>query len=299
MGAPAYAHPAMLASERPVRLAAFGELLWDVYPKARLLGGAPANVAFHADAAGAEAMLISRVGADALGHQACVQLAAAGVDVSLVGRDPDHPTGSVTVTLGPDGPSYAIEQGAAWDFILPSPEITAALAQVDVFCFGSLAQRSAVSRNTLRKLVTLLHASQARPLLVFDLNLRPPFVELDLVLESIAMAQLIKLNDDELSWLQTTLGFADGVRWLLEQGPSKHVALTRGAEGATIITATERIDCAGFESSGSDPVGAGDAFTATLAVEIARSTPLDRALRRACERGAWVAGKAGAMPAQD
>ncbi len=297
MGAPAYAHPAMLASERPVRLAAFGELLWDVYPKARLLGGAPANVAFHARALGAQSTLVSRVGNDALGREARAELERRGVDVSQVGTDQEHATGTVTVTLTSAGPQFVIEPHAAWDFISVDAAAHARLTCVDAFCFGSLAQRHQVARTALFQILDGF--TEARPLLVFDVNLRPPFVDLGLVLRSIERADVVKLNEDELAWLAHALDVPDAVDWLLAQRPHQLIAVTRGARGAALCTGSGNVEHPGFASSGIDPVGAGDAFTATLAVEILNGSALDVALESACRRSAWVAGKSGAMPAPD
>lgn len=278
------------------RIACFGELLWDVYTGARHLGGAPANVAFHASACGGQGVLVSRVGQDELGPEAVARMRANGVDVTHVSVDADRPTGQVRVVPTATGPTYVIEPQAAWDFIPLTHQLLTDAAQCDVLCFGTLAQRAAVSRGTLHGLLDHVHGVQRPPKVVLDLNLREPFVDLRLVLESIERADVIKLNEGEAEWLAEQLGVGNAAEWLRQREHVELVALTRGSRGAAIFSKANVVEHAGVASSGVDPVGAGDAFTACLALGLARRTPLPEILAVACERAAWVAARPGAMP---
>jgi fructokinase len=288
----------------------WGELLWDLYPSSAHLGGASANVAFHAARIGAHSSLVSRVGNDPLGARALEAMSAAGVDVSHVTIDPERATGHVHVTLEQGEPRFRIGEAVAWDRIEGSPALSAAIDGAHVFCFGTLAQRTPTVRGALMQELRRIGARGRatlrtpfdRPLRLLDLNLRPPFFEPSLLLESAALADVVKLNEHELEHARTLcakLGTArDPLAWLLEQTDVLLVAVTRGARGAHFYSRHLFIEQDGFPSSGIDPVGAGDAFTAVLAVGLALGKPLPEIAEAACRHAAWVAGLPGAQPAE-
>lgn len=283
----------------------WGELLWDVYPDEARLGGASANLAHHAAQIGCESLLVSRVGDDALGQDALGLLRRSGVDVSWVSVDTERPTGKVRVEIVGGEPRFTIEADVAWDRIRATPELRQGVQAADAFCFGTLAQRTPLVRGELLALLdSLIEGARERqrgPLRVLDLNLRPPFLDAELALAAIERAQVLKLNEGELEALGELPGVPAEVRrspleWLLARPQLRCVAVTRGARGAVLVTRAERVEHPGVPASGGDPVGAGDAFTAVLARELVRDSPLPLAAARACRYAAWVASQPGAQP---
>lgn len=307
------------------RVVSWGELLWDVYPTEARLGGASANLAFHAAQLGCESLLVSRVGRDELGARALELLRDGGVDVSGVQQDDDVPTGEVRVELVDGEPRFAIGAPAAWDRIRLTSAVAARIRHADALCFGTLAQRTPLVRGELLSLLTELRdaelageaeaprdakASRDRemarsdrgPLRVVDLNLRAPFIDAGFVLDALEHAEVVKLNEAEVDALRHLDGAPADLRvaplpWLTSR--VRLVAVTRGSRGALLLTEDERLEHPGFPSTGADPVGAGDAFTAVLARELCRGTPLAVVLERACRYAAWVASRPGAQPRPD
>ncbi len=286
----------------------FGELLWDLYPEGSRLGGASANVAYHGAQLGCRSLLVSRVGRDALGERALAALQAGGVDVSGVTVDSTSPTGHVHVSLEDGEPRFRIGQEVAWDRIVCDPPLRARLLTANALCFGTLAQRSPlVQGELLGVLRRIADAGRARldgpgrhgrPLRLLDVNLRPPFDDADLLMGSLTHADVVKLNEDELARcaaLSHSQGAQNVISWLFERGVLL-VAVTRGARGATLHAPGLVVDHDGFHSSGVDPVGAGDAFTAVLAQGLTLGKSLPEILERACRYAAWVASEPGGQP---
>jgi len=271
----------LLVSQKP-RIVALGELLWDLLPEGPSLGGAPANVAYHATRVGGRGALISRVGTDELGERAVRELATRGVDVSLVGTDPQHPTGTVDVHFEAGEPRYTIGQDAAWDYIeLPS----AVGFDTGAVAFGTLAARtSGAALRTLDFIRRVRAAPEPRPLLALDLNLRPPHVNLEFIHEVLPLIDLLKLNEEEDAWLKQAVDVP-------------MVALTRGRAGAQLSAQGEIFSVPGIPVSGGDPVGAGDAFLASFLVELIQGTLPALCLEHANRYAAGVAAAKGAMPA--
>jgi fructokinase len=276
-----------------------GELLWDCFPDRRLPGGAPANVAFHAQQLGLSATAVTRVGCDALGDEICEFLRTQELSIDLVQRDPLHGTGTVTVDPAPNGTTYAFKPDSAWDFLEAQPALIAAMQTTKAVCFGTLAQRSSISRDTIH---ACLAATSPDCLIVYDVNLRPPFYERDWIELSLLRATIVKLNSEEVGVLShmfetlTTddLGFA---RQLLDERPQLElVCVTRGPEGCLVISRTEMIDVPGIPVQVVDTVGAGDAFTAALIQTRLADWPLSASANFANRVGALVAGCPGAMP---
>jgi len=275
-----------------------GELLWDCFPDRRLPGGAPANVAFHAQQFGLTAAVATRVGSDPLGDELCAFLQSQGLSTALVQRDPLHGTGTVTVETGPQGTRYTFLENSAWDFLEATPAWLAALSQARAVSFGTLAQRGAVSREAIHR---VLDAVSDTCLVVYDINLRPPFFDAAWIRRSLEQAAVVKFNNDEARMLQPLLGGpfgseADFARWLLETYDLEAVCMTRGEQGALAVTANETIDVPGIPMAVADTVGAGDAFTAGLIWARLAAWPWDRAVRLANQAGALVASRPGAMP---
>ncbi len=262
-----------------------------------MLGGSPANVAYHAALLGAPATLISRVGADALGRRATQQLLAAGVDTSRLQTDAVLPTGMVHVEFHQRQPTYRIATPAAWDAIGVSREHVQ-LGPTSVFCFGTLAARSQTSRTTLTRLLqTLDQFSLAeRPWRLLDLNLRPPHSDFGVVQTHLRYAEILKLNDEELHWLEEQVGHGNGLDYLLERHQLRWVIVTHGPGGATLYGHALRVHASVSLAQGGDTVGAGGAFVAAIAVQLSRGKRPPEALSAANRYAGWVAGERGAMP---
>ncbi len=281
------------------RIVAIGEVLWDVYPERAHLGGAPANVLCHAATLGADAWLVSAVGADALGDSALEALEARGVHCDCVRRDAAHSSGQVRVMLDPDGvPQYEITADAAWDHIRWSGGLTSLAEHSDAICFGSLGQRASTSRATIRRFVESAPATSLR---MFDVNLRLGFHDAAVLDASLRLASAVKLNDEELPVVANACGIADGtsrdmLRAMMERYHLRLAALTRGACGALLLDQEGEDDCAAPECAATDTVGAGDAFTATLMMGVLRGLPLGPVNRHANAVAAWVSSQPGATP---
>ena len=276
-----------------------GEVLWDLLPGGRQLGGAPANFAYHAHALGAESLVVSRVGRDDLGRDLVEHLNALGLVTSGISVDPAAPTGTVSVTLDPTGqPTYTIHTDVAWDFLEAGPEVLRAAAGADAVCFGTLAQRHPVARDSIRR---LLQATRPEALRIFDINLRQRFWSREVIVESLALANVLKLNDEELPILMDLLGWPceddQGLMARLAQRfDLRAVALTRGARGSLLWTADRSWNWPGSDLKVADTVGAGDSYTAALALGLlSRKSPED-ILRIAHRVADFVCTQPGATP---
>ena len=254
-----------MASAAPSVVVA-GEALWDGLPGGLFLGGAPCNVGVHCTQLGRRAAAATRVGRDQLGEEICDRLAARGVDTSLIQFDDKHRTGFVKVTMAGSEPTYDIVKASAWDFLEPTAELLAAGAAADAVVFGSLAQREAGARETIRK----LRAGAKRT--VFDVNLRPPFIFPDVVQESAQGVWLLKLNEEEAvklcEWAKLSAGgnAGDMARALGERFGCQGVVVTCGGDGAALWRreGNTLVTHAGCKVTAVDAVGAGDAFLASL-----------------------------------
>jgi fructokinase len=276
-----------------------GELLWDVFPDGRrILGGAPANFAYHAGTLGAHAVAVSAIGSDPLGRELIANFARIGMATDGLAVLPDRMTGTVSVSLDAAGkPTYIIHEGVAWDALPWSDGMARLAAGADVIGFGSLAQRSATSRDTIRRLL-----ASARPdcLKVFDLNLRQQYFSRDVVAESLTAANVLKLNDEELPVVARLLGLPqtedDALSILMARYDLSMVALTRGSHGSLLLSRQARHEYPGCPAQVVDTVGAGDAFTAALAIGLHQGLALDAINAAANRLAAHVCAQAGATP---
>ncbi|MFN2567508.1 MAG: carbohydrate kinase, partial [Gemmatimonadaceae bacterium] len=274
-----------------------GEVLWDALPAGLFLGGAPFNVACHLRAAGLPATMVSRVGVDLLGEEALRRLLRCGVGTDLVQVDPTLPTGFVRVTVNGDGgdPKYEIVEPAAWDAIAPSDALFRRAADARAVVFGSLAQRNAVTRGTIERLL------ETEALKVFDVNLRPPYDDRDVVCRSLQCADVMKMNDDEMrrlaAWFDLRGGPREMAAALAEAFACRTVCITRGRDGAALWREGRWIEHPGFEVEVRDTVGAGDAFLAVLLAGFLTGAEDRALLRHANLIGAYVVTQFGAVPA--
>lgn len=262
---------------RPPRVVGLGEILWDLLPSGRQMGGAPANVACHAAALGAESFMVSRVGKDNDGLELVRRLTVAGVDCRALQWDDRHPTGTVRVSIDALGqPGFEICGGVAWDFLTGDPESLLWALEADAICFGTLAQRHEVSRGSIRQ---FLEAAKPGCLRVFDVNLRQDYFNDEILKASLRRSSVVKLNDAELPVLSTRLGLLGDVRSQLKGMVTRYglrgVALTRGGEGSLLGLDGEWSEHRGYPARVVDTVGAGDAFTAAMILGILAGWPVD------------------------
>ncbi len=286
------------APKRSPVLVGLGEILWDLLPNGRQLGGAPANFAYHARSLGAEARLVTRVGNDALGDLTREKLAGLGLPGDGLQIDPVLPTGTAGVVVAPDGqPQFTIHEPAAWDALELTDGARKAVTDADAVCFGTLGQRDPRSRATLRALV----AAAPRPALrILDLNLRQEYYSPALIQESLALASVLKLNEAELARLQELLGLPGDTRSQIAALAEKHqlraVACTRGADGSLLYAAGRWSEHPGVQVEVVDTVGAGDAFTAAMTLGLLAGWDLDEVTRRAIDLATFVCTQPGATP---
>jgi fructokinase len=281
--------------EAPI-VVGLGEILWDLLPSGRQLGGAPANFAYCSHLLGNRSVVVSRVGTDQLGTDVMRQLQQAQLGDDLVQSDPVHPTGTVNVEIDHAGqPKFEITYPAAWDFLEWDQKLRQLAQSSDAVCFGSLAQRSPKSREAI---LNFLDVTGSEALRVFDVNLRQSFYSAEIIADSMRRAKVIKLNDQELPTVARLLelpqkNFAEDVLARFNLGL---VCLTRGEHGSCLIDRTGRHEHPGFVVQVKDAIGAGDAFTAGLVHELLRGSPLGTMNDTANRMGAWVASCSGAMP---
>ena len=276
-----------------------GELLWDLFPSGKLLGGAPANFAYIASLLGDEGIPASRLGDDSLGRAAIRRLGQLGLSTAFIQQDADHPTGTVKVEVDRAGqPGFEIAQPVAWDFLDWTPQWQDLAQQTDAVCFSTLAQRSERSRATMRSFLVGMRPVALR---VCDINLRQSFFTAPVVAESMRLANIVKLNHEELPRVMHLLQLEDGdehasARRLLSSYDLNLVCITRGTNGSLLLSGTEYTEHPGFNVKVADTVGAGDAFTAALVHGHLRRAPLAQINETANRVGAWVASQSGATP---
>ena len=279
-----------------------GEVLWDLLPDGEQFGGAPANFACHAAILGADVTMVSAVGPDQRGKDGVSILSSYSIDVSLMQTVTDDPTGTVGVELDDRGkPTFEIHQGSAWDQVEWTDELGSRITLANAIYFGTLGQRSEVSRRTIRQALDAATATKITR--VLDINLRPPFFDTELIRDSIRFASILKLSDDELPEVCSACGieFIDAadtmLRGLLRFGELDMVVVTRGANGAVLVADEERVETHGVHIPVVDTVGAGDAFTAAFLIGELTGEPRDDCIRKACAVAAAACTHSGAVPA--
>lgn len=288
----------MTGSNTPT-VVGLGEVLWDVFDDSRRPGGAPANVAFQAGQLGGRGVVCSRVGRDDLGDELVAFLAEHGLATDWIQRDEAHPTGTVTVdTSEARAPRYTIHEDVAWDHLAWDADLERLIDSASAVCFGTLAQRQSVSRGTIQ---AALDRARPRCLLVYDVNLRQDWYRREWIEASLAAANLVKLNDQEVKVLAELLetGSADHgafARAVRTRFGVEQVCVTRGEKGCYLQGPGDEANCPGVEVEVADAVGAGDAFTAAWIMARLDGWPLARQAAFANRVGALVASRPGAMP---
>jgi fructokinase len=243
--------------------------------------------------------MVSQVGDDQLGTDAIEQLRSHSVDTDYVAVTSSHPTGTVTVELDANGkPSFSIAENVAWDHFRWTSSLEQLASQVDAVCFGTLGQRREDSRQVIRRFMSHVPRSCLR---VLDVNLRPPFDADEIIAQSLPLANVVKLSDEELERVAGACGDSGTEEILLaklaDQFELRLIALTRGSRGATLYRPDQRSDADGVSVDVQDTVGAGDSYTARMIMGLLADEPLELINQRACQIAAYVCSQSGATPA--
>lgn len=287
----------MRNTDHDKKIVGIGELLWDRFPDYKRPGGAPANVAFHASVLGNHGVILSRIGSDSNGSELKTFLIKHNVDVSYLQSDLRHPTGTVDVHFEDGEPEYTITDQVAWDYLEMTQKWNDLARETGAVCFGTLAQRNSTSRNTIRSFIRHTRPTSYR---IFDMNLRPPFYDNEILFDSIKLANVIKLNRDESELLQEVTGEPDPIQWLLREQAVDIVCVTLGSEGSKLFTLDGTVTRKGesVDTERGDAVGVGDAFTAALADALLKNLSMEEVLNHANNYAAKIATMKGGMPSE-
>lgn len=274
----------------------FGEVLFDLFPTHKKIGGAPLNVALRMKSLGVQSKIISKVGLDEEGLEIFDYLKSKDMDVSFIQKSKEYKTGVVHVMINEKGnASYDIAYPSAWDKIEQNDELSAVVSSSDVFIFGSLICRDEVSRNTLFSMIKQANYT------VFDVNLRQPYYIKENLIDLMKASDFIKLNDEELLELSQMLAspfhsFEQNIRFIASQMGTSQICVTKGAFGAVLFYNDKFYYNSGYFIKVADTVGAGDSFLASLITKLLRGDSPQKSLNFACAMGALVASKEGANP---
>ncbi len=279
-----------------MKITCFGEVLWDIFPEHKKIGGAPLNVALRLHSMGIDSSIITRIGDDDLGHGILNYVKKHGMPVDTFQKDDAYKTGEVIVTLDDENTAtYEISHPVAWDFIEYSEVLSQEVVQSDAIIFGSLASRNKVSRNTLLQFI------EKAKFKILDANLRPPHYDAKLLLELMKKADFIKLNDEELDIVcalfkinENTL--EDQIKTISAYTDTDQICITKGGKGATLWYQDALYNNTGYKVEVIDTVGAGDSFLATLISGLLQGEKPQQTIDNACAIGAMVAGSKGANP---
>ncbi len=279
------------------KIVGLGEALWDCLPEGKKLGGAPANFAYHAGQFGFDTLAVSALGEDALGDETIAALEEHRLNY-LMPRIP-YPTGTVQVTLDAQGiPTYNIREGVAWDNIPFTAEIEQVASECRAVCFGSLAQRSVVSRETIGK---FLDATPDDCVKIFDINLRQSFYTKEIIEASMRRCNILKINDEELVVVSRMFGLPDldeekRCKQLIADYNLDILVLTCGTNGSYVFTSDASFYQPTPKVEVADTVGAGDSFTGSFCAAILKGKPIQEAHELAVKVSAFVCTQNGAMP---
>lgn len=285
-------------NKKPV-VVGIGELLWDLLPTGKTAGGAPINFVYHASRLGAEGYAISAIGDDDNGRDILSELDKYKIQY-LIEKLP-YPTGTVHVDIEDDDiPHYTITERVAWDHMSPTSDAVDLAERADAICFGALGQRCQQSRETIQAILSFAPDSAYR---LFDINLRQHYYNKVLIEESLYLANVLKMNDDEMSELKNLFGLKgteeEVVNWFMENYNLRMVVLTAGADYSTVYTPDEVSTLATPKVDVVDTVGTGDAFSAALVMSLLKGQTLREAHECAVKISAFVCSREGAWPAYE
>ncbi len=274
----------------------YGEVLWDMLPTGKKLGGAPLNVALRAQSLGNQATVISSIGDDGIGKEIIQEIKSFSANLGHIQVSKNFATSEVLVHLDKNGAaSYEIKKPCAWDDIVLTDKDVEAVKTSDAFIYGSLIARSSTSRQTL---FALLDKAKFN---VFDVNLRPPHYSQQTLVSLMKHANFIKFNDDELFEICANMGFKNKeleacIQFVAKSTNTSQICVTLGEAGAVLFYNNEFFYNKGFKITVADTVGAGDSFLATIISNLLNGTSPQEAIDCACAIGAIVASKSGANP---
>lgn len=275
-----------------------GEALWDVLPEGKKIGGAPANFAYHVSQFGLESRVVSAVGNDELGKEILDNFREKELEIMI--ETVPYPTGTVQVKLDAEGvPCYDIKEGVAWDNIPYTQALEELAHRTKAVCFGSLAQRSAVSRDTINRFLDAMPSEDTWK--IFDINLRQGFYTKNILCHALGRCNVLKINEEELDTVGHLFGFPhlafqDKCQTLLAEYGLKMLILTCGAEGSYVFTPEQMSFIETPKIEVADTVGAGDSFTAAFVAATLSGMPVREAHRLAVDTSAYVCSCHGAMP---
>ncbi len=276
-----------------------GELIWDMLPEGKQLGGAPTNFAYVSRLLGHPSIVASRVGNDGLGREALERLRHMEINTRYLQLDESHPTGTVGVEVDERGEAlFAMNEDSAWDYLEWTEGWKELAARTDAVCFGTLGQREPQAREII---IRFLERTRREALRVFDVNLRHSFFTTEMLKRSLGLATIVKLNSVEVHTVARMLRL-EAVdeetlsRRLLDSHQIELVAITRGEQGSLLVTKEEVAAHPGFRVRIADTIGAGDAFTAALVHFYLSHAPLKVISEAANRMGSWIATQAGATP---
>lgn len=279
-----------------INAVSFGEVLWDVFPEGKKIGGAPLNLALRMRSLGCEVAMISCVGNDTDGDDIVNYVAAQGLDTKSIIRSGDYPTGLVNVTVNERGSaSYEISYPSAWDKIQLTDYARSLAQNADVIIYGSLVCRDVVSKSALEALL------KYNAYKVFDVNLRPPHYTQQTIMELMKSASFVKFNDEELLEIAAGMGsdletLEDNINFITQKTGITALCVTRGKHGALLLWEGKLYHNNGYVVKVADTVGAGDSFLASLIVQLISGKAPQQALDYSCAIGALVAAAPGANP---
>ncbi len=278
---------------RPI-IIGVGEILWDILPNGRQVGGAPINFVYHASKLGADCYAITAIGNDSLGDEIMKKVDDIGIN-HIIERVP-YSTGTVNVNLQEGIPNYTINEGVAWDYIPLTIEMKELAKRADAICFGTLAQRSEISRITIQSLLALVPDTAYR---IFDINLRQHYYSKEIITASLKYCNVLKMNDEELKLIIAILGIEadnniDACDYLIKTFNLKFLILTAGADYSAIFTPKTNSFIKTPKVNVIDTIGAGDAFTGSFISSILKGKMITEAHDDAVKKSAHVCTQAGA-----
>jgi len=289
-----------MIDEKKYIVASVGEILWDMFPGGKKIGGAPTNFAYHVSSLGHRGIIASRIGKDELGKEIFNYLKNCGLSTEYIQIDSMYPTGTVDVRIDNKGyPEYIIKQNVAWDFFEFDRKWETLAKEADAIYFCTLSQRTPKSYLAIKE---FLNNTRKDAVKIFDINLRQNFFSHKIITESLEKSSILKLNDEELPILMKLLGLRENKSQkesclaLIKEYNLDLVCVTKGKNGSLLITEKEVFRHNGFATSVVDTVGAGDAFTAALVVKYLEGKSLSELSEAANKLGSWVSSQIGGMP---
>jgi fructokinase len=290
-----------IIKEKIFNIVGLGEILWDIFPEGKKLGGAPTNFAYYAKSLGQNGIIASRVGSDPLGKEILDHIEDLVLDGTYIQSDSSYPTGTVDVKLDETGqPDYIINKKVAWDYLTLNNDLEKLALKADAVCFGTLAQRSSKSKDTISKFLKLTGNDTMK---IFDINLRQNFYSGKMIRQSLEDANILKLNSHELEILKDMLGHSNDIseinlcKEIINDYDLELLCLTKGDRGSLILNRSDHFIHRGCKVEVADTVGAGDAFTAAMIVQYLKGKTLKEISNAANKLGSWVSSQRGATPA--